>query len=84
MAGSGTAAKAAAPAAGQATDKNTADTGTAGTGVLWLVATWFEDDARWLPAMPEATPELAAQPIRGDTPVRTNTDTLSWMLIISC
>lgn len=45
--------------------------------LLWLVATWFEDDARWLPTVPEAEPAVAAGPVRSDTPVRTNTDALS-------
>jgi len=45
--------------------------------VLWLVATWFEDDSRWLP------PEIASQfdatleAPRPDTPVRIATDVLS-------
>ena len=45
--------------------------------LLWLVATWFEDDARWLP--PEAA--MAVNPTietpRTDTPLRINTDALS-------
>ena len=45
--------------------------------LLWLIATWFEDDARWLPTASESTPELVAAPIRSDTPVRVNTDALS-------
>ena len=45
--------------------------------VLWLVATWFEDDSRWLP--PEARNEIdtSIDTPRRDTPVRVDTDVLS-------
>ena len=45
--------------------------------VLWLVATWFEDDARWLPDVAESSPAFAVPAPRVDTPLRTNTDALS-------
>jgi hypothetical protein len=45
--------------------------------LLWLVASWFEDDTRWLPDVPEATQALAVPSPRDDTPLRTNTDALS-------
>lgn len=45
--------------------------------VLFLVATWFEDDSRWLP--PEGIKQIdtTAQTPRLDTPVRVATDVLS-------
>lgn len=45
--------------------------------VLWLVATWFEDDSRWLP--PEAVKQIdtTVQAPMTDTPVRIDTDVLS-------
>ena len=45
--------------------------------ILWLVATWFEDDARWLPAEPSAQVDTQWQSRRPDTPVKTSTDVLS-------
>lgn len=45
--------------------------------VLWLVATWFEDDTRWLPPQSSGRTEPVAAAPRADTPVRTNTDLLS-------
>ena len=45
--------------------------------VLWLVATWFEDDARWLPVESADGATVNLQTPRTDTPVRVNTDTLS-------
>jgi hypothetical protein len=45
--------------------------------VLWLTATWFEDDARWVPVTsPPAIDTTLASP-RSDTPLRINTDALS-------
>ena len=44
---------------------------------LWLVATWFEDDSRWLPEEPPGSVDLALQVPREDTPLRVNTDALS-------
>lgn len=45
--------------------------------VLWLVATWFEDDSRWLP--PEVVNQIDAsiEKPRQDTPLRVATDVLS-------
>ena len=45
--------------------------------VLWLVATWFEDDSRWLPAEPSQPADLSMEAPRADTPLRVNTDALS-------
>ena len=45
--------------------------------VLWLAATLFEDDARWLPELPEQSFDTALPTPRRDTPLRTNTDSLS-------
>ncbi len=45
--------------------------------VLWLAATWFEDDSRWLPpAVPVDIDTSMAAP-RPDSPVRIDTDVLS-------
>ncbi len=44
---------------------------------LWLAATWFEDDARWLPKEPVAAAELALEAPRADTALRVNTDAMS-------
>jgi len=44
---------------------------------LWLVATWFEDDSRWLPKEPVAAVEFPMDGQRTDTPLRTNTDAMS-------
>ena len=44
---------------------------------LWFVATWFEDDARWLPAEATQTNELALEAPRSDSALRVNTDALS-------
>jgi len=45
--------------------------------ILWMVATWFEDDSRWLPA--DSNNQVLTQPQspRPDTPVKTATDVLS-------
>lgn len=45
--------------------------------ILWLAATWFEDDSRWLP--PEAVQQFdtSIEAPRQDTPVRVATDVLS-------
>lgn len=45
--------------------------------ILWMVATWFEDDARWLPAQTTAPVDTQLQSRRPDTPVKTATDVLS-------
>ena len=45
--------------------------------ILWFVATWFEDDARWMIDVPEEEFASALNQPRGDTPVRPNTDNLS-------
>ena len=42
-----------------------------------LVATWFEDDARWLPASSEGTFDTGMSATRRDSPLRVNTDALS-------
>ncbi len=44
---------------------------------LWLAATWFEDDARWLPKDRAEPAGLALEAPRTDTPLRVNTDALS-------
>ena len=44
---------------------------------LWMVATWFEDDARWLPADTNTQTDTQLQSPRPDTPVKTGTDVLS-------
>jgi hypothetical protein len=44
---------------------------------LWLVATWFEDDSRWLPVSGTEAIETNLQSTRSDSPVRVNTDVLS-------
>ena len=45
--------------------------------VLWLGATWLEDDSRWLPNQPEpvALPDIAKP--RPDTPLRLNSGPMS-------
>lgn len=45
--------------------------------VLWLAATWFEDDSRWLPQEGSAPEPAALQAPREDSPLRVNTDALS-------
>ncbi len=45
--------------------------------ILWLVATWFEDDSRWLPAESTRQVETQLHAPRADTPVKTGTDVLS-------
>ena len=45
--------------------------------VLWFVATWFEDDSRWMPAERSATVDTSTPAVRSDTPLRVNTDALS-------
>lgn len=45
--------------------------------VLWLVATWFEDESRWLPAEVGDASDTQFQRPRADTPVKTGTDVLS-------
>ncbi len=44
---------------------------------LWLVATRFEDDARWLPEQSGSVIDTSQQGMRNDTPVRVATDLLS-------
>ena len=41
--------------------------------ILWLVATWLEDDTRWLALTTKSAPEIVVQEIRPDSPVRANT-----------
>lgn len=45
--------------------------------VLWLAATWFEDDARWLPQEVANQFDATVAVPRRDTPVRIATDVLS-------
>jgi hypothetical protein len=45
--------------------------------VLWLAATWFEDDSRWLPPAALSEIDTSLQTPRQDTPVRVDTDVLS-------
>jgi len=45
--------------------------------LLWSVATWFEDDARWTALTNVTAPDLAVEQRRPDTPVRVNTGTAS-------
>lgn len=45
--------------------------------LLWFIATWFEDDARWLPVDASPSAELALEAPRSDSPLRVNTDTAS-------
>ena len=45
--------------------------------VLWFAATWFEDDARWLPGEPVQPVDMSLDAPRRDTPLRVNTDALS-------
>ena len=40
--------------------------------VLWLIATRFEDESRWLPVEQGMQPDLTMAQPRADTPVRTN------------
>ena len=44
---------------------------------LWLAATWFEDDSRWLPAEPIEPVDMSLEVPRRDTPLRVNTDAMS-------
>lgn len=44
---------------------------------LWFAATWFEDDARWLPEDPIEPVDMSLEAPRRDTPLRVNTDALS-------
>ena len=45
--------------------------------VLWLAATWFEDDSRWLPPPAPGNIDASLEVPRQDTPVRIDTDVLS-------
>ncbi len=45
--------------------------------VLWLGATWLEDDARWLPPEVKNQFDSTVETPRPDTPVRADTDVLS-------
>lgn len=45
--------------------------------VLWLAATWFEDDSRWLPPEVQNQFDATVEAPRPDTPVRVDTDVLS-------
>jgi len=45
--------------------------------VLWLAATLFEDDSRWLPQVPEETIDTSLPTPRRDTPLKVNTDVMS-------
>ena len=45
--------------------------------VIWLAATWFEDDARWMPPEPPPTIDTTLSTPRMDSELRTNTDALS-------
>ena len=45
--------------------------------VIWLVATWFEDDTRWLPPEPLPSVDTRLSVPRADSELRTNTDALS-------
>ncbi len=45
--------------------------------VLWLAATWFEDDSRWLPPEVNKQFDTGMETPRADTPVRVDTDVLS-------
>lgn len=45
--------------------------------VLWLGATWFEDDSRWLPPEVRTEIDTSISAPRSDTPVRVDTDVLS-------
>lgn len=44
---------------------------------LWLIATWFEDDSRWMPPEPPPKVDTELQSSRDYTPVRARTDILS-------
>ena len=45
--------------------------------VLWLAATWFEDDSRWMPAERSKSIDATLTAPREDTPLRVRTDSLS-------
>ncbi|MEE3236811.1 MAG: hypothetical protein VX236_05810 [Pseudomonadota bacterium] len=45
--------------------------------LLWLAATWFEDDSRWLPKDTSQQTGLSLEMPRPDTPLRANTNELS-------
>ena len=45
--------------------------------LLWLVATWFEDDSRWLPKDTSQQTGLLLEMPRPDTLLRVNTNELS-------
>jgi hypothetical protein len=45
--------------------------------LLWLAATWFEDDSRWLPVERATQEPLALDAPRADSPLKVNTDALS-------
>ena len=45
--------------------------------LLWLAATWFEDDSRWLPKDTSQQTDLSLDMPRPDTPLRANTNELS-------
>jgi len=45
--------------------------------LLWLLATWFEDDSRWTELASQQLPELSVEQTRADTPVKTNTNIAS-------
>ena len=45
--------------------------------VLWFVATWFEDDSRWLPSPVNNQFDTTVATPRQDTPLRVATDVLS-------
>lgn len=44
---------------------------------LWLIATWFEDDSRWMPAEQQLDADISLPASRVDTQVRTRTDVAS-------
>ena len=45
--------------------------------VLWAVASFFEDDARWTELAPGSARDLPSDAPRADTPLRTNTSAAS-------
>jgi hypothetical protein len=45
--------------------------------LLWAIATWFEDDTRWLALGVGKSPDIAMVRTRPDTPVRAYTGTAS-------
>lgn len=49
--------------------------------VLWLVATFFEDDARWVPEENRASFNTSVQSKRDDTPLKLDTDVMSCVQI---